>query len=73
MLDTGLAFTAYEFRGELFDDMAYFDAVNALFDCETISLRPFEGDLAEDDGEESRYMYRYTPLNAAAEAADSST
>lgn len=61
VIDNGLAMTAYEFRGELFDDMAYFDAVNALFECEVISLRTFEGDIADDD-EETRYLYKYTPL-----------
>ena len=30
---------AYEFRGELFDDLAYFDAANALFECEAIPLQ----------------------------------
>jgi hypothetical protein len=29
----GRALTAYEYRGELFDDMEYFDAVNDLFEC----------------------------------------
>lgn len=62
LLDSGLAMTAYEWRGELFDDMAYFDAANALFDCETEPLTPFEGDLADADGEEGRYIYRYKPL-----------
>ena len=35
---------AYEFRGELFDDLAYFDAANALFECEAIPLLPYEGE-----------------------------
>ena len=38
---------AYEFRGDLFDDMAYFDAVNERFDCATTPLRPYEEDQAE--------------------------
>ena len=54
---------AYEFRGELFDDMAYFDAVNELFDCETTPLRPYEEDQAyEDDDEDGcRFLYSYFP------------
>ena len=44
--------------GELFADLAYFDAISALFDCVSASLRPFEGDLAEDDGEEGRFIYK---------------
>ncbi|KAL1524490.1 hypothetical protein AB1Y20_019384 [Prymnesium parvum] len=62
LLDSGFAMTAYEYRGELFDDIAYFDAVNALFNCEAMPLRHYEGDLAEDDEEESRYVYWYKPL-----------
>ena len=30
---------AYEFRGELFDDLAYFEAANARFECEAIPLQ----------------------------------
>ncbi|KAL3914270.1 MAG: hypothetical protein SGPRY_007682 [Prymnesium sp.] len=58
----GVALTAYEFRGELFDDLAYFDAANALFECEPISLRPYERELADDEEEDVRFLYRYTPL-----------
>jgi predicted nicotinamide N-methyase len=64
LLDSGLSLVSYEFRGEFFDDLAYFDAANEIFDCETVSLRPFECEFEdkEDPDEETRYLYRYTPL-----------
>ena len=54
---------AYEFRGDLFDDMAYFDAVNEIFDCETTPLRPYEEDQAYEDDDEGgcRFLYSYFP------------
>ena len=53
---------AYEFRGELFDDLVYFDAANALFECEAIPLQPYEGEQAYDEDDEggSRFLYMYT-------------
>ena len=54
---------AYEFRGDLFDDMAYFDAVNEIFDCETTPLRPYEEEQAYEDDDEGgcRFLYSYFP------------
>ena len=64
-----LLLMAYEFRGELFDDLEFFDAANELFDCSTVSLKPWEGTLSDSD-EEERYLYMYR-RKAAAPAATS--
>ena len=56
----GVALLAYEYRGELFDDMAYFDAANSLFEVEPLSLRPYEGDLEDENDEDARWLYIYT-------------
>lgn len=58
----GVALLAYEYRGEFFDDMVYFDAANERFECTPTSLRPYEGELldAEYGDEDSRWLYTYT-------------
>ena len=78
----GVAMLAYEFRCNLLEDIAYFDAINELFECDSISLRPYEdgdggaavpADDDSDDDDSSRWLYVYTrkdaPQGAAAPAA----
>mmetsp|Transcript_75550 Transcript_75550/g.125982 ORF Transcript_75550/g.125982 Transcript_75550/m.125982 type:complete len:277 (-) Transcript_75550:248-1078(-) len=62
-----LILVAYEFRGGMLDDLPYFEAIDTLFDCESVSLRPYEGGHAPlDDEEEYRYLYIYTLKNPPA-------
>ena len=56
----GVSLLAYEYRGELFDDLAYFDAANERFECEPFSLRDYEGELLDAEYEDSRWLYTYT-------------
>lgn len=74
----GAAMVAYEFRCNLLEDIAYFDAINELFECDAVSLRPYEdgggGDYGEggavpadgddDDDESSRWLYMYARKDA---------
>ena len=57
---SGISLLAYEYRGELFDDMVFFDAANEAFECEPLSLRPYEGKLEDEEDEDSRWLYTYT-------------
>lgn len=69
-----LLLMAYEFRGELFDDLEFFDAANELFECETVPLTPWEASQSYADEEDDvRYLYIYSrkgdaDANAAAAA-----
>jgi hypothetical protein len=56
----GVCMLAYEFRGEFFDDVAYFDAANERFEVTPLSLGEYEGDLKDPSDEESRWLYTYT-------------
>lgn len=69
----GVALLAYEYRGELFDDLAYFDAANELFEVEPLSLRAFEGDLLDEEYEDSRWLYTYTHKDKEAQGAPASS
>ena len=68
----GVTLLAYEYRGEFFDDMVYFDAANERFECTPLSLRPYEGELldAEYGEEDGRWLYTYTHKQAGTTARD---
>ena len=66
----GISLLAYEYRGEFFDDLCYFDAANECFEVDPLSLREFEGELLDEEygDEDGRWIYTYThkpapPLN----------
>ena len=73
MAPRGVALLAYEFRGELLDDFAFFDAANTRFDVEPLSLRPYEGDLEDENDEDSRWLYKYTHQGTGASASTSTS
>ena len=67
---SGVSLLAYEYRGELFDDLAYFDAANERFEVEPRSLRDFEGELLDDEygDEDGRWVYTHTHKPADGDA-----
>lgn len=65
----GVVLLGYEFRGDLIDDLVYFEAAGALLgEPETLPLRADIDAISgtKDDGADDRTLYIYTPAVAPA-------
>lgn len=55
----------YEFRGELFDDLVFFERMLALYDIEVVQLGKTAAVGGDEDEGCEEYLYIYTPLGNA--------